>query len=365
MDEICAAAMWQESNVTTNAQRIIARHLSDFFGNRLIVPESCITKLGQNHVPPESKSIILNDEKIHFWTKPLDQLLTRSLLSKYEDITNKETLKSKLSKIDMVIGGDHGQDKFRNVCKYIMRNKDGKNMTSYVIKNGHIDHKKDTYEIFQHTLATPLNNDLKYLRRKDYCLYFKWKEDGKLEVSYEEKDNDSLSNYVSHVSIPLRILISGDLAFFATVVGKKNMSGKWCHWCNLSVAEWEDCDHEKGDMWSIQLMKDNLKEQQINLDMTQNEKKGCVLPMLFDSIPIENYIFSLLHVEIGVGNKILESFYNWITKYIEPLSKEEIEMINNLIDLQIELIENKELLKQINHLNITKIADLTTEQKYI
>ena len=84
MDEICAAAIWQESNVTTNAQRTIARHLSVFFGNRLIVPESCITKLGQNHVPPESKSIILNDEKNHFWTKPLDQLLTRSLLSKYE-----------------------------------------------------------------------------------------------------------------------------------------------------------------------------------------------------------------------------------------------------------------------------------------
>ena len=43
MDEICAAARWQESNVTTNAQRIIARQLSDFFGNHLIVPESCIT----------------------------------------------------------------------------------------------------------------------------------------------------------------------------------------------------------------------------------------------------------------------------------------------------------------------------------
>ena len=51
MDEICAAAMCQESNVTTDAQRIVARHLSDFFGNHLIVPEICITKLGQNHVP--------------------------------------------------------------------------------------------------------------------------------------------------------------------------------------------------------------------------------------------------------------------------------------------------------------------------
>ena len=55
--------------------------------------------------------------------------------------------------------------------------------------------------------------------------------------------------------------------------------------------------------------------------------------MLFDSIPIENYIFSLLHVEIGIGNKIIDSFYYWISKYIEPLSKEEIEMTNNLIDL--------------------------------
>ena len=53
------------------------------------------------------------------------------------------------------------------------------------------------------------------------------------------------------MSIPLRILISGDLVFFSTVVGKKYISGKWCHWCNLSPAEWGICDHEKGDMWSI------------------------------------------------------------------------------------------------------------------
>ena len=59
MDEISAVAMWQESNVTTNAQRIIARHLSDLFGKRLIVPETCIIELGQNHVPLKSESIFL------------------------------------------------------------------------------------------------------------------------------------------------------------------------------------------------------------------------------------------------------------------------------------------------------------------
>ena len=35
----------------------------------------------------------------------------------------------------------------------------------------------------------------------------------------------------------------------------------------ISPAEWENCGHEKGDMWSIQLIKDNLEEQRINLDM--------------------------------------------------------------------------------------------------
>ena len=107
MDEISAATIWQASNVTTNAQRIIVRHLSDFVGNRLIVPESCISTLGQ---------IMFTQNLIQsFWmTKKslLDQTfgstLTRSLLRKYEYITNKETLISILSKIDIIIRGDHG-----------------------------------------------------------------------------------------------------------------------------------------------------------------------------------------------------------------------------------------------------------------
>ena len=63
--------------------------------------------------------------------------------------------------------------------------------------------------------------------------------------------------------------------------------------------------------------------------------------MLFDSILIETYICSLLHAEICIGNKIISIFYTWIATYIEPLSVEGIKMTNILIDLQIELINNK------------------------
>ena len=30
------------------------------------------------------------------------------------------------------------------------------------------------------------------------------------------------------------------------------MSEYWCHWCMLSPTEWETCDDEKGDAWTIQ-----------------------------------------------------------------------------------------------------------------
>ena len=51
---------------------------------------------------------------------------------------------------------------------------------------------------------------------------FKWNDEGKLD-SYYLKKNESLLNNVSGISVPTKNLILGDLVFFATIVGKKNM----------------------------------------------------------------------------------------------------------------------------------------------
>ena len=104
-----------------------------------------------SHAPPKSESIILDDQNIHFWTKPLDKLLTRSLLSKFSETTNEKNLYNTFSQIDILVGGNRGQGTFRSVGKFIMRDKEGIDKDSYVIKNGHIDCTKDTYEIFQKT----------------------------------------------------------------------------------------------------------------------------------------------------------------------------------------------------------------------
>ena len=58
-------------------------------------------------------------------------------------------------------------------------------------------------------------------------------------------------------------------------------------------------------LWTTNLFKKSLNDKDNNKNMTSYEKKVSVKKLLFDSVPIENYLFSLLHVEIGVGNKIV------------------------------------------------------------
>ena len=134
------------------------------------------------------------------------------------------------------------------------------------------------------------------------------------------------------IQISTRLLISGNLVFFATVVGKINRSGCWCYWCNLSPFEWGNIHYEKGTLWAIDLMKKYLHTQVDNNNMTANEKKGINQPLLFDAIPIENYVILLLHAEIGVSNKIIENDFLWITDRMEKKSEEEVIWTNCLIN---------------------------------
>ena len=96
------------------------------------------------------------------------------------------------------------------------------------------------------------------------------------------------------------------------------MSGCWYHWCNLSAKEWSDKPCTKGMLWTIDLFKKSLNDKDNNMNMTFYEKKGSVKTLLFDSVPIENYIFSLHHAEIGVGNKTIIHILIGLMKELNP-----------------------------------------------
>ena len=76
-------------------------------------------------------------------------------------------------------------------------------------------------------------------------------EDKKLIIKYSKEKDINKSEYKKIIQIKTRLLISGDLAFFATIIGKVKMSGCWCHWCKLSAKEWSYKSHIKGMLWTI------------------------------------------------------------------------------------------------------------------
>ena len=55
----------------------------EFLGSQLVVPEHCIDKVGQNYVIPQCDFFISENKKIHFWTKPISKIITKSLESLY------------------------------------------------------------------------------------------------------------------------------------------------------------------------------------------------------------------------------------------------------------------------------------------
>ena len=77
-------------------------------------------------------------------------------------------------------------------------------------------------------------------------------------------------------------------------------------------------------------------------------KRGSVKTLLFDSVPIKNYIFSLLHAEIVVRNKILYTYFDWINEWIEPITEDELNLTNCLIDLKIELKTIKKIMMNVS-----------------
>ena len=52
-------------------------------------------------------------------------------------------------------------------------------------------------------------------------------------------------------------------------------------------------------------------------------QKGCTNPPLFDAVPVSNFVVPILHLEIGVGNKMLDTFMEWIDERVELITDEE------------------------------------------
>jgi len=333
MDAESAAAMWEAANVNLKQQRIILKYMSVYFGRRLTVPESHIRELEEGALLPITGEYTTTDNKtVHYWYKDINSVVLHRLecIVKHHGVQHLALF----DRIFIILGGDTGGRMFRSVVKMVLFSTNTRQTSQYVMKVGHINCDKDTRIILENTIGVHLNNGLKKLVNK---YIFIERVTHHNEYSITLRDENSLSNdydSANFYSSPLSVKITGDLAFLCTALGKENMSGHWCPWCMLSPTDWSLENHQPGEKWTINkmiMLREQLEEaERNNSSSSPGTVKGCTDTPLFDSVPLDDYVVPVLHILIGVGNRLLNSVFEWIKERIEKRSDQHKE-ISNLI----------------------------------
>ena len=109
--------------------------------------------------------------------------------------------------------------------------------------------------------------------------------------------------------MPIRVFVTGDLAFYFTVVGKEGMDKAHCFWCRCKKGIWQSCGHPPGIQWNLA----EIKRIASTLGGTKTSEESIKSYPLLDCIEICRYIFPVLHVTLGVVNRLLK----WILDYAD------------------------------------------------
>ena len=83
----------------------------------------------------------------YFFTKNITDILNFSLSFRLFNEQKYNIKRSEINSIDLVLGRDHGQYKFRMVMKIICRNEQMNIIDEWIVKVVYIDCEKDTYKI--------------------------------------------------------------------------------------------------------------------------------------------------------------------------------------------------------------------------
>jgi len=145
-----------------------------------------------------------------------------------------------LQSFEIHIGGDHGQGAFQAPVKinFYYENE----YSSYETWFFQVDCDKESYELLEKTFATPLSTGIKMMIEKEVVggespdghAFFSVNPDGLVDCCFarsgEEKEGQQ--------EVPFKVYISGDLAFYSTILGKDGCLGQHCYLCDMPRLDW-------------------------------------------------------------------------------------------------------------------------------
>ena len=97
--------------------------------------------------------------------------------------------------------------------KIILRNASEKKFDSFCVKIGHIDCDKDTYHVLKNSVTKPLNDDIKAITASGSVQFITDLTTKDKSIVFDTVDEIDKEKFSIQKSVPIRILMCGDLAF--------------------------------------------------------------------------------------------------------------------------------------------------------
>ena len=132
----------------------------------------------------------------------------------------------------------------------------------------------------------------------------------------------------------------GDLKFLSMMLGKVDFDSYWCYLCMLSHPDWQQKGYASdGELWTLDKLK---KQAEIAKTKDGKERKGVREDPYFD-IPVERFIWPILHTLIGIGNNILKYLVDIVENEIQHIPPKEMQVKRKLKELEDQLEEQREV----------------------
>ena len=356
-------AFLDQANITHNACNILMRHVHHHLGVRLVEPLSTAVAVGNYPTTVQfGKAKIAKvkgkkEEDIGYYVMDVCDAFAADVerVINDEEKTNKEStnLRPKYGyqtegkeTVHLIAGNDHGQKASRYVARLNLR------PSSERRKNGRIDYgsrqitfsktvcKKDTYEILCLTAPQVLEC---FERVKTFMFIGERDDKGVVRVKAVEK-KEHVDTDQCWVVIPgFTLFICGDLAWYATAMGRDGTSPFRCPYCKLHHSEFQDKDKEGEPL----TLKDLNNFAQAYKDPENETDTHGVKHDPMIQVDTKYMIAPVLHIEIGTVNKVLASLLEFIDRFVATLPKVEVQKRKKLDELNKALVEQKKEVEQL------------------
>ena len=319
------SAMMEAGRINGTGERELKKHLRAHLGPGFCPTQRSVDMLSDGHGTVHYGSDLFTYDKkeqpefVEWTEKDIDKEVERYLQVHLQSI-DKPVTPFDVDFVRVVAGGDHGDTAFQFGAKVIVGMKSDEpgctNILEFEVLVCELICRTDSGALIEKTILNRLTKGLKILVQQELCIYED--DEGVLQCKF---DPPADLRAVNRLIVDFRF--TADLALQTMALGKESMSPHWCPLCKAHKSQFLANGIE---MWTM-----NDLCQYAEKAMTSKRKKGE--PTLgvkqrpwWDFIPVDHFIVPLLHMEIGIGNQLLDRLRYMINEHIEYMAAGEEEI---------------------------------------